>query len=152
MTVWTIQDEPYGTACIALVTAAARFCDRFSVYTTGMSPADSAVETLTRLQPFLVAVHETSVVPGSAFSLGKVSLHEFLITHESLAVITRATNRLYGWAEPALPNDLALLAGHRELMVVLASDEVATLDVTEEERRELLQAVPSLRLGDSVDT
>jgi hypothetical protein len=116
------------------------------MYVTGMQLADSALETLNRLAPYQIARRETSVVPGSELASGTVTLHEFRVTPASLSVVVGATDRLFGWAEPLLPNDLAFLAGHRELLVVIASEDLATLDITDEEQRELIRAVPSLKL------
>jgi hypothetical protein len=146
MNVWTMRDEPRGTAYHQLVMAAALFSDRFSMYTTGMALTETAISTLRDLEPFRVGLRDTSIVPGSVLARGTVTLHEFKVSPESLIVLDRAADRLFEWAEPHLPNDLAFLAGNREFLVALASDAEATLEVTEEERAHLLRAVPTLRL------
>jgi hypothetical protein len=108
MTVWRITEEPRGATYEALVGAAANLCDRFSLYTTGMKLAPSGMEALERLVPSQLAARETYVVPGTTFALETVTLREFQVTPASLSVVVNATDRLFGWAEPALPNDLAL--------------------------------------------
>jgi hypothetical protein len=147
MSDWIIRDEPHGKAYHQLLNVAARFCDRFSVYTTGMVLRESGVSTLEELEPFRVGLTETSIVPGSVLPFGAVTLHQFKLSADSLVVLDRAADRLFAWSEPDLPNDLALLTGGREFLVVLASDRVATLEVTEEERAALADAVPTLRLS-----
>jgi hypothetical protein len=60
-------------------------------------------------------------------------------------VLKKATNALYGWVQPELPEDLCLLRDEKEAWLVsIAHERDSYLCLSEDERSRLLDALPQL--------
>ena len=147
MTDWQLVSEPTGRTYAALLRACAELCDSFSFHTTGMRLDPSAEVLIEDLRPYLHLSEETAHTPGSVFATRTVNLARYRLTPDSLALLIGAADGLYAWAEPMLPNDIAMHAGGRSLLVTLGSDELAYLSLTEEELAAFRDSVPDLQVS-----
>jgi len=85
---------------------------------------------LEELSEFLVAVRETNETPANVLPFSTVTLHEYRLEARSAELIISATDRLYAWEEPDLPNDLCLMAEGRPFVTRLANERSSYLSLT----------------------
>lgn len=78
--------------------------------------------------------------------MGTVTVCIHALTEASVQVLLDAWDRLFGWAEPQLPNDLCLLRDDDAWLITMASDRVAILAVDDVEFQRVTATVPGLRL------
>ena len=85
--------------------------------------------------------------PGSIYvPPDTITLCTYSLDTESAAVIRDASDRLYGWLEPDLPQDLCFLRGTEPWLVNNAVDDFACLIITREEAASLRTTIPGLVL------
>lgn len=145
--------EPRGEQLRGLIAAGAAICDRFTFELSGMQLSSRADAVLVALEPFLMSRVETSETPGSTLLDGTITLCTYRLTYEPARILAGATDRLYDWAEPELPQDLCLLRGSQPWLITLAADRAASLIVTPGDARALssgglkLRPAPQVTLG-----
>jgi hypothetical protein len=121
--------EPRGEKLRGLIAAGAAWCDRFTFELSGMELDDRAKTVIAALEPFLLSCVETTRTPGS-ISLNPVTLCTYRLTYEPARILADASDRLYDWVEPQLPQDLCFLHGNQRWLITLAADRAASLFVT----------------------
>lgn len=142
---WDIQREPRGEPYAALIRFAAGHCNQFTFYLTGMELEPEGLRLLDDLREFLLDARETIESPANLF-LDAVTMYSYRLDLRSAARILRATDRLYAWQEPELPNDLCLMVDERPFLTILADERLSYLSLTDDEYQEVVQALPRLRL------
>ncbi len=94
---------------------------------------------LAELEPYLASAGDEREWPGTQLegdARGRV--YRYRLHPEVLDVVAGATDHLYGWCPPALPQDLALLRGDGSPFLSSVTQEAwAALTVDEEERAAL---------------
>jgi hypothetical protein len=94
----------------------------------------SGRRVLAALGPYLMSAIDDATWPGTRLEGATGRVHRYRLHPEVLDVVTGATDRLYGWCPPELPQDLALLRGNGSPFLTTVSQEGwATLTVTDEE-------------------
>jgi hypothetical protein len=126
--------------------AATDVCDRFLFHLYGLSLAASGQRVLDELAPFLMKSEDTSVSPASATPFGTFTVFTYRLTPASADILRAATDRLYGWLEPALPQDLCFMRGAVPWLITLASDREALMITTAEEAASIRARVRGLKL------
>jgi hypothetical protein len=111
-----------------------------------MNLTDHAKSVLDSSSPFLLECEETDRYPAAVLPWGTVTICSYSLTLESARILLSATNRLFDWLEPDLPNDLCFLKGDEPWLITMASDRVALLALEQEEMDSLCRRIPGLRL------
>jgi hypothetical protein len=111
-----------------------------------MRLSDQASQVLTSIQPYLVESKETNEYPGGVLPWGTVQVNRYRLDNQLLKIVVSATDHLFEWQEPLLPNDLCLLMGREPWLITMASDRVALLNLDREEVLEVQETIPSLRI------
>lgn len=108
----------------------------------------AAEHVLQRLAPFLNQEHQGSQWPGTQLLSGETAtLHYYNLSEPCAKILQEAVDRLYGWQQPERPEDLCLLrADGSPWLVSIAHEHDGYLELTPEERDELLRAIPLLDL------
>ncbi len=72
-------------------------------------------------------------------------MHQYDYGPECAELLKQATDRLYGWLQPALPEDLCLLrADGSEWLVTIAHEHTSYLCLSSGEHTRLVNAIPQL--------
>jgi hypothetical protein len=145
LTDWQIAAEPREQDYETLIRLVSERSERFGFFLTGMELDTGALELLERLAPFLVATNLTTETPESRL-LAPVTENWYVTNPRAIDLVAAATDRLYDWQEPHLPNDLVFLrrGSHRPLLTILADEREAFLSLSATELKELAAACPSL--------
>jgi hypothetical protein len=109
---------------------------------------------ISQLRPFLRNEDSSDRWPGTELGPGAspVSVYRYDYGPECAELLKQATDRLYGWLQPALPEDLCLLRDDgSEWLVTIAHEHISYLCLSSKERARLMDAIPQLgsRLQDS---
>lgn len=147
MAQFDIVREPRGDVLNKLIDVALEACDRFTIERSEMVMSQRGAEVFRRLQPFLLSRAEVSETPGSIYvPPDTITLCTYSLDEEAAEVIRDATDALYGWVEPDLPQDLCFLRGSAPWLINNAPDRAACLVVSDEEAEAIRRAVPGLSL------
>ena len=156
---------PRGKTYRALIRHLARFCPFISLATWPYMlymPSPHRQAILDALQPDLVEAKKRSGGPGTigrtdpdekrAYAKDAPTVYVYRLSPRSLEVITTVANSLYSWEGPDYPDDFALLRENWEsCLVALPADKLAWMYLTEQEKEELVSAVPvALRLSEDI--
>jgi hypothetical protein len=142
-----ILREPRGQVLDQLIELAVQACDRFTVERSQMRLSPDAELVYSRLAPFLMECADVSETPGSILvPPDTITLCTYFLEPGSAAVLREATDHLYGWVEPDLPQDLCFLRGSDTWLINQAADEAACLVMTDEEADAIRIAIPGLAL------
>jgi hypothetical protein len=145
---YTIAKEPRGFVYRTLITFPLPFCSELVMVVNkpdGLSEYGRAVQQ--ELRPFLIQQVKTSEWPGTILLKGEVALFRYRYDAGSAAILARVANRLYEWLAPKLPEDRSLLRPNgRPWLVVISHERDAYIDITDEEKAELMPKLPNLRI------
>lgn len=110
----------------------------------------SAHSVLRALEPHLGSVDDASEWPGTRLDGGATGrVHRYRLHPEVIDVVAAATDRLFAWRHPELPQDLALVRGDgTPFLATVASEDWAALTLEEGERQILVSDLPELGLRD----
>ena len=97
------------------------------------------------LQPHLLSETDESDWPGTKLEDGRTArVYRYRLHPEVLDVVTAATDHLYGWRLPELPEDIALHRGDGSVfLATVTREEWAALTLDDDER----DALADLDLG-----
>ncbi len=143
---YRIAREPRGELLGALLQASLADCDRFLVALSDMELTSRATEVLRQLQPFLMSRSDEREYPAGVLPWGTITICTYHLNQSSVAVLAEATDRLFRWLEPGLPNELCLMDGDRPWLTTMASDRIALMTLSDDERERLLSKIPGLEL------
>ncbi len=143
----SLRIEPQGDLYLKLIEYATTQCDvallvvRHSVLLAPLDPEGERV--LEQLEPFLKRKAELSEWPGTEL-LGHTALvHYYNLEPQCVQILKQATDALYSWVQPRLPEDLCFLRSDGEpWLVSIAHERDAYLYLSEEEKLRLLSALP----------
>jgi hypothetical protein len=144
--VFDFLDEPSGDVLRRLLRAAASFAtSAMLVLRDDLGLSDAGQALLDRLQPHHVETRRGSVWPGTVLLGSEATLLRFALTEPVLEQLLGAAEGLYGWQQPALPEDLALVRADGTVCLASVSHEQdAFLELTDEEYSSLAKSVPEL--------
>jgi len=104
---------------------------------------------LRELEPHLSAATDETEWPGTRLETGTARVHRYRLHPEVLDVVAGATDHLYGWRHPELPQDLALVRGDgTPFLATVTNEDWAALTLDDEERQVLSGDLPELSLRD----
>jgi hypothetical protein len=136
---------------VALLSVSTPWCDRFLLVRQDYPWSARALETFTKLEPFLITSKRSNSWPGTTVgTVGRPStpgplVLEYQLVSASLQILTSAAKSLYDWTAPELPEDLALLRPDASVWLgSIAHERDAWLELTEPEWKELQQIEPRI--------
>lgn len=147
---YTLLKEPCGAEYTRLLRTLSRFCQYALLVVRPEIPLSRyGQETLQELEQDVVAKEARQEWPGTRLYGGNATVYLVRLSSHSLEILCRRANRLYEWSQPLLPEDLCLMRTETEpLLVSISHERDAYLLLSNDEQREVLTAVPSLRITD----
>ncbi len=136
-----IGNEPRGDAYHDLIYRAFPWCAELVLVVVPLPGGDdpllgSGRRVLAELEPFLISATDEAEWPGTRLDGGATGrIHRYRLHPEALDVVATATDHLYGWCPPALPQDIALLRGDGSPFLATVTQEgwaALTIDDAEE--------------------
>ncbi len=101
---------------------------------------------LRSLEPHLIEKKREKRWPGTVLLNSEATVLRFNLTRESMRVVSRATDHLYGWRQPELPEDLCLLRGDgTEWLASIAHEDDGYFNLSDDEFRSLCTTIPQIR-------
>jgi hypothetical protein len=102
---------------------------------------------LSALEPYLVGREKTDRWPGTELFGSEAEIVDFRLEAGSAQLLKSATDHLFGWLQPDLPEDLCFLhADHTPWLTTIAHEDEGYFILTEDEARQLREALPRLRI------
>ncbi len=152
-----ILGRPRGETYRALIRELAALCP-FGMLNHVNAVTNTQIAVLDLLRPDIVTRMTKIALPGLGISPlffefaqrlnNPAHVYVFRVTEHSLSVLLRATNRLYGWRWPQLPEDLCLLREDwSPCLLTVVRDDIAYLYMTPAELFPLLERVRGLRVS-----
>ncbi len=152
-----ILGRPRGETYRALIRELAALCP-FGMLRQNRFPRETELAVLDLLQPDTVARMKKLAIPGYFIGPSFLKIPDevenpyhvyvFQLTERALSVLTRVTNRLYGWQYPDLPEDLCLLREDwMPCLMTVSHDCIGYLYMTPAELFPLLERVRGLRVS-----
>jgi hypothetical protein len=100
---------------------------------------------LARLDAFLKQKKECSEWPGTKLFDKTAWVFQYKLGSECAAILKQATDALYGWRQPNLPEDLCFLRANGDpWLVSIAHERDGFLHLSQDERGHLFDALPML--------
>ena len=135
-----LATEPAGATYRALLNAAQSVCDKalLVVRPSSLTLGDDGKRVLTQLSKFLIADSDANEWPGTRLLRGTARVLTYHLVPESHRILTTATDRLFAWRQPELPEDLALLRSDASpWLFSISHEEEAYLALTTAKRESL---------------
>jgi hypothetical protein len=105
---------------------------------------------LNSLTPYLESKEKSARWPGTEIFGSEAYLFYFRLTLGSAHILQTATDHLFGWHQPDLPEDLCFFRQDRTpWLVTIAHESDAYLSLTDQELQQLSRALPELRITSS---
>lgn len=99
-------------------------------------------QLLAMLEPFLLERKRSSSWPGTTLLNDQATVLRFGINDSVLEALRNASDGLFGWQQPKLPEDLAFVRDDgTEMLGSICHEHDAYLDLSREEYQELLLSV-----------
>lgn len=147
--VYNLGAEPTGDLYRGLLAYAAGSCPR-GILVTRVSAgwSDKAESFLQRLSPFVQSRTQESEWPGTRLIGHTAAVIRFYFGPDVVPLLTEATDRLYGWLQPDLPEDLCLLKSDgTPHLVTIAHEKDGYFNLSQQEYSGLVSALPKLLLA-----
>jgi hypothetical protein len=149
MHVYDIEREPKGTSLQSLLSFVFELAVRFTLHARRFSspPDDSFVAVQRELEPWLL-----STVPSwgrDEVARGELGyLYSYGANGATAEILKRATDRLYKWRWPWLPEEPSFYrADGKLLLATLPQDRLAWLELSSDEVEDLQRRIPDLLLS-----
>ena len=111
----------------------------------------SGQRALDSLGPFVEEKVKSARWPGTEFLNAEADLFYCRLSSKSAQLIKGATDHLYGWCHPHLPEDLCLLRADREpWLVTIAHEHDGYLVLTDLEKQHLQLLLPTLSVAENL--
>jgi hypothetical protein len=108
-----------------------------------LSPAGQKL--LATLEPFLLERKQAPSWPGTTLLNDQATVLRFGINDSVMEDLRNASDGLFGWQQPKLPEDLAFLRDDGTAMLgSICHEHDAYLDLSDEEYQDLLRSVPEI--------
>lgn len=138
-----IAVEPRGGTYHDLIYRSFPWCAELVLVTVPLEGGDPLLpdgrRVLTELEPFRRSTTMGPAWPGTRLGGDGVGqVHRYQVEPPLLDVVATATDHLYGWRPPALPQDIALLRGDGSpFLVTVTQQEWAALELDPDEEAAL---------------
>jgi hypothetical protein len=141
-----VIEEPCGDVLVRLLRAVGRHAAAVLLVVRddlGLTDAGGAV--ITRLRNHLVSEKRSASWPGTSLQKDQAAVLEFSVNAMVLEELISASYGLYGWQQPSLPEDLALLRENGTVLLgSICHERDAYLSLTDEEYRSIAAAIPEI--------
>jgi hypothetical protein len=118
---------------------------------TDLTP--DATDFLNKISPWSLRTEKKSEWPGTTMKNFSATIHTYHLSSELLAMLQTVTTGLYQWVQPELPEDLCFLGSDgRPILVTIAHERDAYVDLTEPEAEDLMVMVPQLKLRRHIES
>ena len=112
---------------------------------TYLTPTGTNV--LNQISPWCLRTEKKSEWPGTVMKNFSATIHTYRLSSELLIILQTVTKSLYQWVQPELPEDLCFIRPDgRPILVTIAHECDAYLDVTEPEAEDFMVMIPGLKL------
>lgn len=106
---------------------------------------DAAVALLGRLEGSMIEQRRSGCWPGTELMGEEATVYRFALSDAVVDEVLRASPGLYGWQQPALPEDLALVRSDGSVVLgTISHERDAFLKLGEQQFAELCSAVPGI--------
>jgi hypothetical protein len=145
---YDLQIEPSGVSYRNLIDFAVSSCPLvLLVVRHEVELKEAGQWLLSSLQSFLESQVSSSYWPGTELLVDEANIFYFRLEIDSARLLKVATDHLYGWRQPNLPEDLCILREDREpWLVTISHEDDGFFSLTDWERKDLLRAVPTLKI------
>jgi hypothetical protein len=144
-----VTTEPTGATYAALIHAAARRCDKAYLIvrpTSALGP--TAERWLASVEGSLLRKRSVASWPGTTLLGHEALMLEYRPDSAFVSAVLRASERLFQWQQPELPEDLGFMRANDDpWLVTIAHEGDAYLDLDDAEYREIVDLVPGLSLA-----
>jgi len=140
--IYEFVSEPKGKTYEMLLDHALMTCNTaLLVVRDSVRLEASAEKILKKLDKFLKSKVNDSKWPGTKLLYGATAtIYRYKYNGNSAEVLKEATERLYGWQQPKLPEDLCLFRPNgSSCLVSIAHEKNGYLELTQEEYKQLLE-------------
>jgi hypothetical protein len=143
-----VTGEPSGIVLRAILEFALdRKMSALLVERPKLGLAASGVQLLQQLKPFTIETSPRSEWPGTCLLDDKASVSRVGLNTHSVGLLLSATDHLYGWRQPALPEDLCLIrADNQPWLASISHEEDCYFQMTEDEKRAFLDEKPEAQI------
>jgi hypothetical protein len=143
-----VTDEPSGMVLRAILEFGLEHqMIALLVVRSELGLSQSGETVLERLTPFLIDRREAEEWPGTKLHGGFARVSRFSLGRESASIICAATDHLYGWRQPDLPEDLCILRRNGDpWLITISHEEDCYFRMTSEEKARLLAEKPELEI------
>jgi hypothetical protein len=122
-----------------------RRCSVLMVVRDSIPLSQGASAVLRELEPFLIEKKEASQWPGTILTTSVALVFRYLLCTLSASVLKNATDHLYGWAQPDLPEDLCLVGeAGAPFLTTISHEEESYFHLSAKEREDLVRAIPEI--------
>jgi len=141
-----VIEEPRSEVLRRLLCALVRYSSSAMVVVRDdLGLDDSGRTLLSQLQPHVLERRRSSSWPGTTLLGEEATVLRFGLSESVLDELIAASDGLYGWQQPALPEDLALLRDDgTAILGSTAHEHDAYLEISDEEYESLASAVPEI--------
>jgi hypothetical protein len=106
--------------------------------------SDEGSKLLERLEPYLIERKPSSKWPGTELDGDVALVHRYNLP-DCIELLKNATDHLYGWLQPDLPEDLSLLTrSGEEYLTTISHEEDSYFTLSDLELHALLKAIPEI--------
>lgn len=143
---YTFTVEPRGILYEELLDLGAVYCNQaLLVIRESCALSKNAQKTLQRLHRFEAARERRSEWPGTELHGGEALVLFYRLNEDSISEFKKASNALFSWKQPELPEDLCLLRSDGSpWLVTIAHEQDAYLELSEDEYARVVRSLPSL--------
>ena len=145
---YDLVNEPVDETYRGLLRAAVDGCASFLfVVRAGIPVAESVHALIDALDPELISASQESEWPGTELLGHTETVYRFTLTNEALEHLASATDRLYAWLQPDLPEDLCFLRSDGSpWLATISHERDGFLVLSQAEKAYLADLVPDLAL------
>lgn len=146
-----IAQPPDNEAYRLLLDFCANRCAEYSVVINKRAlPSQEAFEFLEQAKPFLLSEKQQPSWPGGGTlePVATATVAYIRVCVESISLLKKASDDLYDWVHPFLPEDLAFYRADGSVMLaVIGHEQAAFLELDQRERTDVTAVIPGLALS-----
>ena len=152
-TIYDFVEVPKGKMYHDLLNCAPNFSSEFLlVLRPSMSVDESAKTFIAALNSFLISKSELDEWPGTKLLEEVASVYRFKVCAPAIEMLTGASDSLFDWQQPRLPEDLCFLrATGAPWLVTIAHEEDAYFEMSPDEKENFENFIRDLKLKEHVE-
>lgn len=151
--IYDIVEEPQGNIYHEILNCASDYSSEFLLVLRHSLPADEAAQDIIdALSPFLISRSEQEEWPGTRLFEETASVHRFKVCSPAMEILRLASDSLFAWQQPQLPEDLCFLRSNgTPWLVTIAHEQDAYFSLSHEEKVDIEAAIGGLMLKHHID-